>query len=119
MGKLIYSILTSLDGYTEDEQGHFGWGAPEGEEVHSYINALASSVGTYLYGRRMYGRWFTRKPRRASQISRSSCLIGHGSGWRLRRPFTQELSPSCVAPGRALRNGSRTSRCKRGRIAGF
>jgi hypothetical protein len=29
MGKLIYSMLTSLDGYTEDEHGRFGWGAPE------------------------------------------------------------------------------------------
>jgi dihydrofolate reductase len=38
----------------EDEQGRFGWGAPEDEEVHSYINQLVSSVGTYLYGRRMY-----------------------------------------------------------------
>jgi dihydrofolate reductase len=54
MAKLIYSMLTSLDGYTEDEHGDFGWGAPADEEVHSYINELASSVGTYLYGRRMY-----------------------------------------------------------------
>jgi dihydrofolate reductase len=54
MGKLIYSMLMSLDGYVEDEQGRFGWGAPEDEGVHSYINRLASSVGTYLYGRRMY-----------------------------------------------------------------
>ena len=54
MAKLIYSMLTSLDGYTEDEHGRFGWGAPEDEEVHSYINELASSFGTYLYGRRMY-----------------------------------------------------------------
>ena len=54
MGKLIYSMLTTLDGYTEDEQGRFGWGAPEDEEVHSYITALASSFGTYLHGRRMY-----------------------------------------------------------------
>src|SRR2546421_4557552 len=54
MGKLIYSMLISLDGYIEDEHGRFGWGAPVDEEVHSYINALASSVCTYLYGRRMY-----------------------------------------------------------------
>ncbi len=47
-------MLTSLDGYTEDEHGRFGWGAPENEEVHLYINQLASSFGTYLYGRRMY-----------------------------------------------------------------
>jgi dihydrofolate reductase len=54
MARLIYSMLVSLDGYIEDEQGDFGWGAPEDGEVHSYINELASSVGTYLYGRRMY-----------------------------------------------------------------
>src|SRR5215813_10341244 len=54
MAKLIYSMLTSLDGYTEDAHGRFGWGAPEDEVVHSYINELASSFGTYLYGRRMY-----------------------------------------------------------------
>jgi dihydrofolate reductase len=54
MGKLIHSMITSLDGYTEDEHGRFGWGAPADDEVHSCINALASSIGTYLYGRRMY-----------------------------------------------------------------
>src|SRR2546428_12965272 len=54
MANLIYSMFTSLDGYTEDEHGRFGWGAPEDEELHSYVNELASSFGTYLYGRRMY-----------------------------------------------------------------
>jgi dihydrofolate reductase len=54
MAKLIYSMLMSLDGYTEDERGTFGWGAPEDEEVHSYVNELGRAFGTYLYGRRMY-----------------------------------------------------------------
>jgi dihydrofolate reductase len=54
MAKLIYSMFTSLDGYTEDQHGRFGWGVPEDEEVHSYINELGSRFGTYLYGRRMY-----------------------------------------------------------------
>lgn len=52
--KLIYSMITSLDGYTEDGQGKFAWGVPQDEEVHSYINQLTLSVGTYLYGRKMY-----------------------------------------------------------------
>ena len=52
--KLIYSMLVSLDGYTEDKEGKFGWGAPEDEEVHRYINELSSFIGTYLYGRKMY-----------------------------------------------------------------
>jgi dihydrofolate reductase len=54
MGKLIYGMLQSLDGYTEDARGKFGWGAPNDEAVHAYINELAAPVGTYLYGRRMY-----------------------------------------------------------------
>ena len=43
----------SLDGYVEDASGGFGWAKPD-EEVHSYINEITSSVGTFLYGRRMY-----------------------------------------------------------------
>ena len=62
MAKLIYSMLTLLDPYTEDEHGRFGWGASEDEEVHSYVNELASTLGTYLYGRRMYKRWSTGRP---------------------------------------------------------
>ncbi|CAN5598984.1 hypothetical protein BH20ACT23_BH20ACT23_05210 [soil metagenome] len=31
MGKLIYSMITSLDGYVSDPDGNFGWGAPEGK----------------------------------------------------------------------------------------
>jgi len=54
MAKLIYGMLTSLDGFVEDEEGRFGWSAPESEQVHSYVNELTASVGTYLYGRRMY-----------------------------------------------------------------
>ena len=54
MAKLIYSMFMSLDGFAEDAHGDFGWGFHEDEELHSYINALSLSFGTYLYGRRMY-----------------------------------------------------------------
>jgi dihydrofolate reductase len=53
MAKLIYSAITSLDGYTADEDGNFDWAAPD-EEVHRFVNDLERPVGTYLYGRRMY-----------------------------------------------------------------
>ncbi len=53
MAKLIYSAITSLDGYVNDEDGNFDWAAPT-EEVHAFVNDLERSVGTYLYGRRMY-----------------------------------------------------------------
>jgi dihydrofolate reductase len=53
MATLIYSAITSLDGYVADEDGNFDWAEPD-EEVHSFVNDLERPVGTYLYGRRMY-----------------------------------------------------------------
>jgi dihydrofolate reductase len=53
MAKLIYSAITSLDGYIEDDRGNFDWAEPD-EEVLAFINDLERPVGTYLYGRRMY-----------------------------------------------------------------
>ena len=53
MARLIYSAISSLDGYIEDMNGEFDWAAPD-EEVHGFINNLERSAGTHLYGRRMY-----------------------------------------------------------------
>jgi dihydrofolate reductase len=53
MVKLIYSAITSLDGYVADADGKFDWAAPS-EEVHRFVNDLERPIGTYLYGRRMY-----------------------------------------------------------------
>ena len=53
MAHLIYSSISSLDGYIEDSDGKFDWAAPD-EEVHKFINDLERTVGTYLFGRRMY-----------------------------------------------------------------
>ena len=53
MAKLIYSGITSLDGYVADEDGDFDWSVPD-EEVHTFFNDLERPIGTYLYGRRMY-----------------------------------------------------------------
>jgi dihydrofolate reductase len=53
VARLIYSAITSLDGYVADEDGNFDWAAPD-EQVHAYVNDLERPIGTYLYGRRMY-----------------------------------------------------------------
>lgn len=53
VAKLIYSTITSLDGYVADKNGNFDWAEPD-EEVHRVVNDLERSIGTYLYGRRMY-----------------------------------------------------------------
>ncbi|MBD7951171.1 dihydrofolate reductase family protein [Oerskovia rustica] len=53
MARLIYSMITSLDGYAEAAEGDLGVGADD-EEVHTFIDDVFRHVGTYLYGRRMY-----------------------------------------------------------------
>jgi len=53
MGRLIYSMMQSLDGYVADAAGKFDWAEPD-ESVHSFANELQRSVDTNLLGRRMY-----------------------------------------------------------------
>ncbi len=53
MGNLIYSAITSLDGYVADRHGNFDWSEPD-EEVHTVVNDLMRPAGTMLFGRRMY-----------------------------------------------------------------
>jgi dihydrofolate reductase len=53
VAQLIYSAITSLDGYVADADGGFDWAEPD-EEVHSFVNDLQRPLGTYLYGRRLY-----------------------------------------------------------------
>jgi len=43
MAKLIYSGITSLDGYVADDNGNFDWAEPD-EEVHTFVNGLERRV---------------------------------------------------------------------------
>ena len=47
MARLIYSAITSLDGYVEDDHGKFDWGRPS-EEVFRFVSDLERPIGTYL-----------------------------------------------------------------------
>jgi len=53
VARLIYTAITSLDGYVADANGSFDWAEPS-EEVHAFVNDLERPIGTYLYGRRLY-----------------------------------------------------------------
>ncbi len=53
MAQLVYTTITSIDGYVADASGTFDWAAPDAE-VHAFVNDLERQVGTYRCGRRLY-----------------------------------------------------------------
>jgi dihydrofolate reductase len=53
MARLVFSAIASLDGYTADTAGAFDWAMPDAE-LHAFVNDRTRTVGTFLYGRRMY-----------------------------------------------------------------
>jgi dihydrofolate reductase len=53
MGRLIYSMITSLDGYAIDADGGFDF-MDVGKETHEFFREQLRAVGTVLSGRRMY-----------------------------------------------------------------
>lgn len=80
MGRLIYSMIMSLDGYVADENGRFDWAEPD-EAVHRFANELSSCVGTYLLGRGMYEVmrvWETPE----MEIGQPDFIAEFSRGWR-------------------------------------
>jgi dihydrofolate reductase len=97
MAKLIYSAITSLDGYVADEDGKFDWSAPD-EEVHAFVNDHERSIGTYLYGRRLYDvmvAWETMDTGDAPDVAKDYASI-----WRAAEKIVYSTTLQSVASAR-------------------
>ena len=80
MAKLSYVTNMSLDGYIEDEHGSFNL-YPHNDDVFAACTDLIRTVGTFLYGRRLYetmAPWET-DPALAAQ---PSLTAEFSSAWR-------------------------------------
>jgi len=53
MGKVIYSMTVSLDGYIAGPGGDIGWSAPD-EELFRFHTERVRALGAHLCGRRLY-----------------------------------------------------------------
>jgi dihydrofolate reductase len=53
MGKLIYSLNVSLDGYVETPDHSLDWALVD-DELHTWFNDRVRELDASLYGRRMY-----------------------------------------------------------------
>jgi len=103
MAKLIYSMITSLDGYAEAAEGDLGRGA-EDQEVHTFIGDVFRHVGTYLYGRRMYETMvFWETPWTPSPTCRRTSCSTPPTGKPRRRSSTPRLESVSSAKTRIER----------------
>ncbi len=53
MGRLIYSMSVSLDGFAAGPGGSLDWVQVD-DELHEVFNEEARAMSGFLYGRRMY-----------------------------------------------------------------
>jgi len=98
MARLIYSAITSLDGYIEDDEGKFDWAAPD-EEVHAFVNDLERPIGTYLYGRRMYETmvfWETL----STEADEPAVIRDYGGIWRAAEKIVYSRALQTVSSAR-------------------
>ena len=95
MGKLIYVTNVSLDGYIEDEQGAFAW-LPMDDELFARYTDLLRSVGTFLYGRRLYEAmavWETD----AALAAQSELMADFASAWQAASKVVYSTSLDAVS----------------------
>src|SRR6476660_9569734 len=89
MADLIYSAITSLDGYVADDSGNFDWAAPElGSRPARHVGGRGRRRGTLTNGRpHLLGNHLARRVRGRRQRQ-----------LRLGRPRARQ--PSCAPRGR-------------------
>ena len=81
MGKLIYSLNVSLDGFVETPDHGLDWALVD-EELHTWFNDQARAVDAFLYGRRLYELMAAYWPTAESDPSASPSMLEFARIWR-------------------------------------
>jgi dihydrofolate reductase len=101
MAKLIYTAISSLDGYVADADGNFDWSAPD-EEVHQFVNDLERRHGTHLYGRRLYEvmRYWETAPTESTGSDESPAELQYAQIWQAADKIVYSKSLESVSTAR-------------------
>jgi dihydrofolate reductase len=81
MGKLIYSMSVSLDGFVETPSRSLDWVKVD-EELHSVFNDEARGMSAFLYGRRMYELMTGYWPTAESDPSATPAMVEFARIWK-------------------------------------
>ena len=82
MGKLIYLMNVSLDGYIETADHSLDWGTVVDDELHTWFAGNMRGMAASMYGRRLYevmtGYW----PTSDSDPNATEAMREFGRAWR-------------------------------------
>jgi dihydrofolate reductase len=80
MGKLIYSMNVSLDGFVETPDHRLDWALVD-EELHAWFNEQARAADAFLCGRRLYELMAAYWPTAASDPSATPAMLEFAEIW--------------------------------------
>jgi dihydrofolate reductase len=98
MGKLIYSLNVSLDGFIESVEHGLDWAVVD-DELHSWFNEQSRSLDAELYGRRMYELMAAYWPTAASHPSLTETEREFARIWNGMPRFVFSTTLDSVGPG--------------------
>ncbi|MEP9372521.1 dihydrofolate reductase family protein [Mesorhizobium sp. KR1-2] len=103
MAKIVYSMLTSLDGYIAGPDGGIALPVPE-EELHRHFNEMMRQTSTALCGRRMYEVMrFWDSPDRETGAEEVELDFAHA--WRATPKIVFSTTLQDVGPNARLASG--------------
>ena len=81
MGRLVYSMSVSLDGFVETPSRSLDWVLVD-EELHSFFNDEAREMSAFLYGRRLYQAMVDYWPTAETDPSATPAMLEFARIWK-------------------------------------
>lgn len=109
MGKLIYLLNTSLDGFVESSDHGLDWTVVD-DELHSFFNEQEGSIDASLYGRRMYETMVAYWPTAESDPAATGPMLEFARIWNATPKVVFSTTLEAVMPGWRVMQGDVTER---------
>lgn len=81
MGRVVYSMSVSLDGFVETPSRSLDWIRVD-DELHSFFNDEARAMSAFLYGRRMYELMVDYWPTAETDPSATPAMLEFARIWK-------------------------------------
>ena len=107
MGRLVYSMSVSLDGFIETPSRSLDWVLID-EELHSFFNDEAREMSAFLYGRRMYELMVDYWPTAETDPSATPAMLEFARIWQDKPKivFSRTLGAGRVESCRLVRDNA-------------